>query len=282
MISCKKCQDKKIPQFLDIDIWPALITDDIPPKLGARFMIFPYFCMQKAKPLDFSNDNTYSVLIKTKMKNIFLPLILLITTLSYGQKNIYESNRFDALSENHKVLAIIPFLTNLDLKENITAEERKNLEKKEGYAVQNALETYFNRGKKKKKFTIEFQNVQNTNAILAKNNIDYNNIDIHTIKELCGILEVDGIISGNLDLNILLSNGIPTEMSFMDYILGVANYGRIGIKISDGTTGKLLWKYEKEINKKSGKNTNDLIDGMMKKATRKFPYDKERPKNKKQ
>ncbi|NNE01931.1 MAG: hypothetical protein HKN52_02100, partial [Eudoraea sp.] len=86
----------------------------------------------------------------------------------------------------------------------------------------------------------------------------------------------DGIVSGNLDVNILLSEGIPSSFNFIDYILGDANYGRIGIKVSDGTTGKLLWKYEKEINKKSGKNTTDLIDGMMKKATRKFPYDKER------
>ncbi|MBT8222401.1 MAG: DUF4136 domain-containing protein, partial [Eudoraea sp.] len=85
----------------------------------------------------------------------------------------------------------------------------------------------------------------------------------------------------NLDLNILLSRGVPSKMSFIDYLLGDANYGRIGIKISDGKTGKLLWKYENEITKKSGRNTTDLIDKMMKKMTRRFPYDKERQKNKK-
>ena len=67
----------------------------------------------------------------------------------------------------------------------------------------------------------------------------------------------------------------------MDYFLGDANYGRIGVKISDGTTGKLLWKYEKEINKKSGRNTNDLIDRMMKLAARKFPYDREKRRDRK-
>ena len=106
-------------------------------------------------------------------------------------------------------------------------------------------------------------------------------IDIYSIKELCKILDVDGIISGNTHLNILLSDGIPSEFSFIDYILGDADYGRIGIKISDGKTGKLLWRYEKKINKKSGKNTKDLIDLMMKQATKKFPYDKERVKTKK-
>ncbi|MEK6154894.1 hypothetical protein WIW50_16610 [Flavobacteriaceae bacterium 3-367] len=197
-----------------------------------------------------------------------------------AQKNIFESNKFDELSEHHKTLAIIPFLTNLDLEEEVSGVELKNLEEKEGRAVQNALETYFSRGRKRKKFSVEFQNVDNTNAILAKNNITYANIDIYTVKELCKMLGVDGIISGNLNLNILLSKGVSTDFSFIDYILGDANYGRIGIKVSDGRTGKLLWKYEKEINKKSGKNTNALIEGMMKRATRKFPYDKERERKK--
>ena len=210
------------------------------------------------------------------MKELLFISLFACGTLINAQKNVYESSKFDDLSKDHNVLAIIPFFTHLALEENITKEESKKLEEKEGYAVQDALETYFGLGKKKKKFTVDFQNIKNTNAILAKKNITYNNIDTYTIKELCEILEVDAIISGNLDINILISKGIPVEFSFMDYILGDANYGRIGIKISDGKTGKLLWKYENEINKKSGRNTADLIDKMMKRLVRKFPYDKER------
>jgi len=43
----------------------------------------------------------------------------------------------------------------------------------------------------------------------------------------------------------------------------------------------LLWRFEKEITKKSGKNTTELIDKMMKQASRKFPYDKEKKERKK-
>jgi len=70
-------------------------------------------------------------------------------------------------------------------------------------------------------------------------------------------------------------------MCIRDSISGGSNYGRIGFKISDGVTGKLLWKYEKQINKKTGKNTTDLIDRMMKLAIRKFPYDSERKRDRK-
>ncbi|MCG2461271.1 hypothetical protein K8352_10975 [Flavobacteriaceae bacterium F89] len=195
-----------------------------------------------------------------------------------AQKNIYQSHKFSELSKDHHILAIIPFFTNLELKVPVSKEEQNELEKKEGYAVQNALETYFSMSQKRKKFSVEFQNIKNTNAVLTQNNINYQNIDTYTIKQLSEILGVDGIISGNLELNILLSEGAETDFSFIDYILGDADYGWIGIKISDGKTGKLLWKYEKEITKKSGKNTDDLIDKMMKAAARKFPYDKQKPK----
>lgn len=215
------------------------------------------------------------------MKKIIFYIFVLVATMANAQKNIYESDKFDVFTKEHKVLAIMPFLTNLDLEDAISKEDLKAREEKEGYAVQNALETYFSKRKKKKKFSVEFQNTENTNALLIKNNITYENIDVYTIKELSEILNVDGIISGNLDLNILLSKGIADDFSFLDYFLGDANYGRIGIKISDGTTGKLLWKYEKEINKKSGKNTDDMIDRMMKLASRKFPYDREKRKDRK-
>ncbi len=215
------------------------------------------------------------------MKKIILFITLLSLNLLLAQKNIYENQNFDELSKNHKIIAITPFISNLELKDNISEQELKALEKKEGYTVQNALETYFLRGKKKKKYVVSFQNIENTNAILSQHKITYQNIDVYTIEELSKILNVDAIVSGNLDINVLLSKGVSTKFSFMDYFNGNANYGRIGIKVSDGNSGKLLWKYEKKINKKSGKNTQDLIDGMMKKATRKFPYEKERLRLKK-
>ncbi|AWX43358.1 hypothetical protein HME9304_00346 [Flagellimonas maritima] len=214
------------------------------------------------------------------MKKIIFLIALLSVAFAMAQKNIYENRKFDELSENHKVLAIVPFIANLDLKRDVNQAELKNLAQKEGYAVQNALETYFSKRKKRKKFNVEFQNIEDTNAILSQNGITYDNLDIYTTNQLSKILNVDGIISGNLSLNILLSKGVPTDFSLFDYFSGDANYGRIGVKVSDGTSGKLLWKYEKAITKKTGKNTTELIDRMMKLASRKFPYDKEKKQRK--
>ncbi|EIJ40849.1 hypothetical protein [Galbibacter orientalis] len=208
-------------------------------------------------------------------KIIILCSVLLISALGYSQKTIYQSDSFETLSSNHKTVAIIPFEARLELKnKELTDEQLEKLQEKEGYEVQNALETYFLKMHQRKDYRIEFQDIQNTNALLSKANIDLMNLDIYTTQDLCEILKVDAIISGDLTLNALISEGVSTDFDFMSFISGTSDYGRIAIKLSDGATGKLLWKYEKVITRKSGKNTYDIIEAMMRKSTRKFPYDK--------
>ncbi len=216
------------------------------------------------------------------MKKVLGIIFLMFVLNSNAQKTtIYEHREFKELSGDHATLAIIPFLASLELEDQeISRITLIQLEKREGKAVQNALENYFLRRKAKKRFSVEFQDIKNTNAILAKNGISIDNIDIYTTQELCKILNVDGIISGNLSLNTLISESVP-ELGLLSIILGKSNFGRIAIKISDGQTGKLLWKYEKTITRKSGKNTNSIIEGMMKNAARKFPYDRERERREK-
>ena len=198
---------------------------------------------------------------------------------AFGQKEIYEHPRFDQLSAHHKTLAILPFRTYLSL-EDVGRQQRDKLAEREGYAVQQALELYFSRKNKRRKSEVEFQNTVDTNALLKQNSIDYSNIDLYTTQQLCEFLRVDGIISGHLNVNILLSEGIPEEFNLLQWFGVSSNFGRIGLKISDGQSGKLLWKYEKEIDRKTGKDTRELIDKMMKQASRRFPYEKEaRPKD---
>lgn len=216
------------------------------------------------------------------MKKIVSLLLILCAIGLNAQKTIYESVHFEKFSKEHELIAIIPFIATLELDTkdyDVPEEDLLTLEKQEGLAVQDALESYFLKRKSRKKFSVEFQDVHNTNAILAKNNITLDNIDIYTTQELCEILEVDALVSGNLTLSALISKGVP-DLDFISIILGKSDFGRIAVKISDGESGKLLWKYEKTINRKSGKNTQSIIESMMKTAARKFPYDKDKDRKK--
>lgn len=210
------------------------------------------------------------------MKQFLLTFtVLLVCASGFGQKLIYQSEQFEELSKDHKTVAILPFKARLELdNKNLEEQQLVTLQEKEGYEVQNALESYFLKLHKRKDYRVAFQDIKHTNAILAKNGISIKNIGVHTSQELCKILDVDAVISGDLTLKALISNGVSTDFDLISFISGTSDYGRIAIKLSDGNTGKLLWKYEKVINRKSGKNTYDIIEAMMRKSTRKFPYDK--------
>lgn len=195
---------------------------------------------------------------------------------SNAQKKIYVSDTFDELSKDHQVIAILPFQTVLNLKDdqgNYNEEQLKKLAQQEGFAVQEALESYFLNRKRKKKLKIDFQDINSTNRILKKAGITDENIDIYTPQELCKLLKVDAIISGSLISRLLLSKEVDTSFDLITFLKGKSDYGKIIIKLSDKSTGKLLWRYEKTINRKSGKNTSAIIAKMMRKASRKFPYE---------
>lgn len=211
------------------------------------------------------------------MKKIIAILIAFVAfQQSNAQKKIYTSDKFEELSKDHKILAILPFQTTLNLKtpQKYTKEQLKKLSEKEGIAIQEALESYFLNRKRKKKLLIDFQDVNKTNRLLKKNKITPDNIDIYTPQQLCKLLEVDAIISGSLTSSILISDEVDTSFDLINFLKGKSDYGKILIKLSDKKNGKLLWRYEKTINRKSGKNTLAIIEKMMRKASRKFPYEK--------
>ena len=210
------------------------------------------------------------------MKKIIVLLVLFVgIQQSFAQKKIYESNKYEELSKDHKIIAILPFQTTLNLKseQNNSEEQVKKLAQREGIAVQQALESYFLTRKNKKKLKIEFQDINTTNRILKKAGITLENIDIYTPQALCEILNVDALVSGSLTSRILLSEEVDTSFDLITFLKGKSDYGKIIIKLSDKNTGKLLWRYEKTIDRKSGKNTSAIIAKMMRIASRKFPYE---------
>ncbi len=215
------------------------------------------------------------------IKKILFIVMLLCFGLqqSNAQKKIYVSDKFEELSKDHQIIAILPFQTILNLKSdqgNYSDEQLKKLAQHEGFAVQEALESYFLNRKRKKKLKIDFQDINTTNRILKKEGITYDNIDIYAPQELCKLLKVDAIISGSLTSRMLLSKEVDTSFDLITFLKGKSDYGKIIIKLSDKNTGKLLWRYEKTINRKSGKNTSAIIAKMMRKASRKFPYEEKK------
>jgi len=208
--------------------------------------------------------------------------ILIISFILFGflgfsqTKEIYTNPNFASLSKDHKILAIIPFKASVMLRpkqiEKMGQDQFNKLQSDEGKSVQSALQTYFLNKREDKGFAVTFQDVAKTNAILLKNNISNENIDSFTSEELAKMLEVDGVISGSLSTDKPMSDGASVALGLVVGFYGATNSGKCTININDGKTGELLWKYEKTLARSLGSDINTIINAMMRKASRQFPY----------
>ncbi len=209
------------------------------------------------------------------MKVFIFFAALFIWQLGLSQtREIYTNPNFAQLSKDHKLLAVLPFKAIVKLRpkqmQSMTPEQLTKLEKDEGMAVQSALESYFL--KHKAETNISFQPVMTTTALLNKSGIDESNLEKLTPTELCALLEVDGIINGIISTEKPMSDGASLAIGLLVGFYGATNSGKCTINIYEGKTGELLWKYEKTLSRSLGSNTNQIINAMMRKAARKFPY----------
>lgn len=216
------------------------------------------------------------------MKGIFFTSILLTILLagnsaSAQTKEIYTHPGFDTIAVRHNILAILPFEVVLNLrpkeKEKLKPGELETMQKKEGDAVQNALQTYFLKQKEKDDFKVKFQDVSKTNALLAKRGWTIDSLKTKTKEELADSLGVDGIISGSLFTDKPMSEGASIALGIAFGFWGSTNSGKCTINVHDGKEGELLWKYEKTLSRSLGSDIQTVINTMMRKASRKFPYE---------
>ncbi|MFN8329900.1 MAG: hypothetical protein U0T81_01550 [Saprospiraceae bacterium] len=97
--------------------------------------------------------------------------------------------------------AIIPFAAQIDigkLPKGVTAESIHESEVKTGYDGKSQVYSEFLKRSSKDNYTVKFQDIDKTNAILKKNNISYDGLGEKQKSELCKLLSVDAIISGNV------------------------------------------------------------------------------------
>ncbi|MFC6996525.1 hypothetical protein [Rufibacter roseus] len=213
-----------------------------------------------------------------KNRGAFLLLVALFISVSgFAQtREIYTNPSFNTLAKEHKTLAILPFDASIGLRpnqmKNMSPERLKEMEKNEGLAVQSALQTYFLKVSSKDDYFVNFQDANTTNAILLKNNVTAETIKSFTPAELAKLLGVDGVIMGTFSTDKPMSDGAALALGLAVGFYGATNSGKTGINIYDGATGELLWKYEKTLSRGLGSDTNSIINTIMRKASKKFPY----------
>ncbi|MFY7671291.1 hypothetical protein ACOSP6_09435 [Tenacibaculum sp. MEBiC06402] len=216
------------------------------------------------------------------MKKIFTLIVFTITVFSaYSQTSLYENPDFDEIAKDHKKIAILPFRAQVELRkkqmEKMTTEDLHKLELAEGKSIQTAMYSWFLKRKKRGKLkTIEVQDPNRTTALLRKKGITQENLIDFTPEELAQILGVDAIISGDYKTNKPMSEGASVALGLLIGFWGTTNAATVNMSVHNAKDGVLLWNYNKKVRGSLGSSPDDLINKLMRKASRRLSYTKKK------
>jgi hypothetical protein len=202
-----------------------------------------------------------------------IPLAVVLS-LSFGAcATIYQPPRFNEMRQRHHLVALLPFdvsISTTRLPKDVTAEMLKKAEQDEGYTTQSLFYSRFL--KNSTDFAVAFQDVDRTNAILAKNSIGYEQLRTSLKEDLAKMLGVDAVISGKIQREKPMSEGAAIALGLLIGFWGSTNKVNIDLTIHDGRTGELFWKYTHQISGSVGSSSEQLVKAFTRKIARNFPY----------
>ena len=120
-------------------------------------------------------------------------------------------------------------------------------------------------------YSVQFQNVDKTNTLLKKAGI-FNSIDEIMIDSICKVLNVDAVIKSNWNY---AKTGSEAGAIATAVLLGVSKStgsGQLVMQIYDKKDGELAWRMSKEMNEGTFSSANELMERMMRKVGRIFPF----------
>ena len=212
------------------------------------------------------------------MKKIILLLTCLFTTtLMLAQfessKQIFESPKLVQLAAEHKTVAILPFKASISYKrlpKNFDAQTNKDEERKLGSNLQSGMYTYILR--KSADYKITVQDTERTNVLLKQSEV-YDKIDEMTPDALAKILGVDAVIKCSYAYEKTSSEGLAIAKTLLiGFGTGKVASGEMTMNVYNGADGDLLWRFYKEMNEDVMSSANAVMERMMRKVGRNFPY----------
>ena len=207
------------------------------------------------------------------MKKLLLVSLLFLGFQGYSQKQVFESPELASLIKEHKTVAILPFTVKITYKKqpkNFSVEANRDQELKMSKSIQSSMYTFLLR--KADSYTVTFQDVEKTNILLKKSGIA-DKLDEMTKDEVAKALGVDAVISGTFESEQSKSEGAAIASAvLLGGFGGKTGSGSLTMTINNGKDGEMLWRFFKTMNDNISISTDDIVESMMRKVSRNFPY----------
>lgn len=202
--------------------------------------------------------------------------LFLISSLATAQTHLYEHPQIDKYIAKHNKVAILPFKTSITLRpkdmKSMSNEQLRKMEEDEGLSIQNAMHSWFLKREKAGKLKVSFLDPLTTNAKLKRMGVTFENFGDYTPDELADMIEVDAVIMGSFETNKPMSEGASVALGLLVGMYGSTNKAVLNMSIYDAEEGIQVANYNKGISGTMGSSTEDLINILMRKASRRISY----------
>lgn len=189
----------------------------------------------------------------------------------------YTHPRFAELTASHKSIAILPFKVVVDKKhlpKNVTLEMVEASEREEAMEFQRQLYARFLQRAQAGEYTVDFQDVDQTNTLLARAGISLDSLSLHTRDEIAKALGVDAVVSGSIHQSQPTSTGMAFAQSLLIGFSGSTNRLDINMTVHNGADGALLWSYDHTDKGDLADSVEAMVKSLLKKVAGNFPYRK--------
>jgi hypothetical protein len=212
------------------------------------------------------------------MKLLLFLVSLLFTIQLSGQetqKQTFESPNLKECILKHKKVAILPFVATISYRrppKNYDEAQHTAEQKSLGKSLQNEMFTFLLT--KKNNYTVDFQDVDKTNALLKKAGY-YDKLDEVTADSIALVLGVDAIIKCTYAFEKTSSEGGAIAKTILFGGLGSKTAsGLLVMSIKNAADGELIWRFSKTMDETVFSSASQLMERMMRKVSRNFPYEK--------
>lgn len=196
---------------------------------------------------------------------------LVLFTLSGCSPKIYEAPNMEALTARHQVIALIPPVVTIKGRPKDDPEALKEAALADSYNYQREMYSWMLRRKQQGRIrNLEIMDVESTNAKLERAGYTAESRAL-TPKELAEILDVDAVITTRFNMSKPMSQGAAIAVGILFGVGGTTNQSNVYIDINDAEQG-MIWNYNWEASGGVFNSANDLVEALMRNASKRMPY----------
>lgn len=219
-----------------------------------------------------------AVIVLQALLGIFMIAAALPASVLAGAQ-VYTNPQFSQLTSEHKTVAILPFKVVIDTKrlKGTTIEAIEKMQLDEATEFQHQIYSRLLQKSQEEGYRVSFQDVDQTNALLARAGITLDSLALHTKDEIAKALGVDAVISGTVNQSQPTSQGMALAQTLLIGAHGSTARVDIHMTIHNGADGALLWSYDHTdsgggFTGSMSNSVEAMTKSLFKKIAGKFPY----------